>query len=104
MTGWATPYVDLLLGGQTVQFRPRGRSMSGRIEDGDLVTVVPNKAARVGDAVLCEVRGKQWLHLVKQIDETDPLRPRFLIGNNRGVINGWTTLGCVYGVVTKVEP
>ena len=39
--GWASQYVEKLLKGQTVQFRPRGNSMSGKIESGQLVTVVP---------------------------------------------------------------
>jgi hypothetical protein len=37
--GWATPYIDKLKKGETVQFRPRGNSMSGRIESGQLCTV-----------------------------------------------------------------
>jgi len=67
--GWANGYIEALLRGETVQFRPRGNSMSGRIESGQLVTVVPlvNRMPRVDDIVLCKVNGTQYLHLVKAI-------------------------------------
>ena len=32
--GWATAYIDGLQKGETVQFRPRGNSMKGKIESG----------------------------------------------------------------------
>jgi len=53
--GWATPYIDRLKKGETVQFRPRGNSMSGKIESGQLCTVVPVRSEdlKVGDIVLC---------------------------------------------------
>jgi hypothetical protein len=38
---WATHYIAKLLQGETVQFRPRGDSMSGKIDSGQLVTVQP---------------------------------------------------------------
>ena len=37
--GWATKYIEQLSRGEAVQFRPRGNSMSGKIESGQLVTV-----------------------------------------------------------------
>ncbi len=72
--------------GESVQFRPRGHSMKGKIESGQLCTVepVPSTAVEVGDIVLCKVRGCQYLHLVKAKQGE-----RFLIGNNRGRTNGW---------------
>ena len=39
--GWATKYIEQLSRGETVQFRPRGNSMSGKIENGQRVTVAP---------------------------------------------------------------
>ncbi len=71
--------------------------MSGIIESGQLVTVVPHKEYAVGDAVLCRVSGNWYLHLIKAIKDG-----RYQIGNNRGGINGWTA--AVYGKATKVEP
>ncbi len=101
--GWADPYIERLLRGQTVQFRPRGHSMRGRIESGQRVTVVPSpEELRVGDAVLCRVKGRCFLHLVKAIQGHGKAR-RYLIGNNRGGINGWVPRGAIYGVCTGVE-
>jgi hypothetical protein len=76
--GWATHYIEMLRTGKAVSFRPRGSSMKGRIESGQLCTV------SVGDIVLCKVRGTEYLHIVKAISGE-----RFQIGNNRGGINGW---------------
>ena len=101
---WADNYIKRLQAGETVQFRPRGDSMRGRIDSGQLVTLEPLSsfyALSIGDIVLCRVAGHQYLHLVKQ---TDPTEKRVLIGNNRGRINGWTTFDKVYGRCTKVEP
>ncbi len=98
--GWATHYIPRLQAGETVQFRPRGDSMSGRIESGQLCTVVPVDPSnlRVGDIVLCKVRGSQYLHLVKAIRGG-----RFQIGNNRGRINGWISAASIYGKFIRVE-
>ena len=41
--GWATPYIAKLKNGETVSFRPRGHSMKGKIESGQLCTVEPIK-------------------------------------------------------------
>jgi hypothetical protein len=45
--GWATRYIEQLKAGETVQFRPRGNSMAGRISSGQLCTVVPADPAQV---------------------------------------------------------
>ena len=106
MRGWADDYVAKLLDGQTVQFRPRGHSMTGKINNGQLVTVVPIvpllSEIDVGVIVLCKVNHSQYLHLVKNID-TKTTTLRYLIGNNKGGINGWITARGIYGRVTKVE-
>lgn len=98
--GWAAHYIARLQNGDTVSFRPRGNSMSGKIESGQLCTVEPVDPAtiKVGDIVLCKVRGRDYLHLVKAIQG-----PRFQIGNNRGHINGWITAGSVFGRCTRIE-
>ena len=98
--GWATHYIEMLRGGETVSFRPRGHSMSGKIESGQLCTVAPvdPETIRVGDVVLCKVNGRQYLHLVKAVQGQ-----RFQIGNNRGRVNGWITAGSIYGRCVKVE-
>ena len=97
---WATHYIAQPQDGKTVSFRPRGNSMRGKIESGQLCTVEPvdPSAVRVNDIVLCKVNGRQYLHLVKAIDGE-----RFLIGNNRGRTNGWIGAGAIYGRLARVE-
>jgi hypothetical protein len=92
--GWASGYIEKLRAGQTVSFRPRGNSMSGKIESGQLCTVAPVDPAtvEVGDIVLCKVNGREYLHLVKAIQGK-----RFQIGNNRGRINGWVSANSIFG-------
>ncbi len=40
---WATQYIQQLKEGKTIQFRPHGNSMQGRISSGQLVTVEPTE-------------------------------------------------------------
>ena len=98
---WATQYIEKLKNNETVRFRPRGHSMKGRIESGQLCTVAPVKqdALEKGDIVLCQVNGNQYLHLIKAIQGK-----RYQIGNNIGRINGWITFSAIYGKLLKVEP
>jgi len=54
--GWATRYIEQLQRGETVQFRPRGQSMAGKIDSGQLCTVCSVAdcgSLVVGDIVLC---------------------------------------------------
>lgn len=98
---WATNHIGRLREGEIVRFRPRGGSMSGRIESGQLVTVAPiadHVNLEPGDIVLCSVNGNHLLHLIKAISGG-----RFLIGNNRGRINGWTSANNIFGRVTLIS-
>ena len=100
---WADRHVEALLAGRTVRFRPRGHSMRGRIDDGQLVTVEPvTREPEPGEAVLCRVRSTHYVHLIKATRGTGPDK-QFLIGNNRGGINGWIHRSRIYGVVTRVD-
>ncbi len=99
--GWATPYIAKLKNGETVQFRPRGHSMKGKIESGQLCTVEPISdcsSLQKGDIVLCKVNGNEYLHLIKAINGK-----RFQIGNNQGRINGWIGANSIYGKCLAVE-
>lgn len=99
--GWATPYIAQLKEGKTVSFRPRGHSMKGKIESGQLCTVEPvadHSTLTKGDIVLCKVNGNEYLHLIKAIQGA-----RFQIGNNRGRINGWVGANSIFGILTSVE-
>jgi SOS-response transcriptional repressor LexA len=72
--------------------------MTGKVDDGDLVTVQPvtPESLEVGDVVLCKVHGTYYLHLITAKDGQ-----RFQISNNKGHVNGWTKT--IFGKVTKVE-
>lgn len=99
--GWAGGHIARLALGETVQFRPRGHSMTGKVNDGQLCTVAPfhgDHALSVGDIVLCRVKGSQYLHLVKALQGD-----RVQIGNNRGGINGWVTRRQIFGRLVSVE-
>ncbi|HMA35441.1 MAG TPA: S24 family peptidase [Chloroflexia bacterium] len=97
---WATFAIEALGRGEVATVKPRGHSMRGKVDDGDLVTLAPADPAKLaaGDIVLVRVNGHVYLHLIKAID-----RGRFLIGNNRGGVNGWVGPDCIYGVATRVE-
>ena len=99
---WAKRAIAALRAGEIAQCRPHGGSMRGRIESGQLVTLDPRPEPQVDDAVLCRCRGNVYVHLVKAIQGHGDKR-RFLIGNNRGKINGWVGRQAIYGVVTEVR-
>jgi len=74
--------------------------MEGKISSGQLVTVEPIRVTPiVGDIVLCKVKGKHYLHLIKAISSDN----QFQIGNNFGRINGWISSGAIYGKCTDVS-
>ena len=100
LMSWAKSAIDKLRQGETVQIRPRGHSMRGKINSGELVTIEPcdPNALAVGNIVLVTVNGRDYLHLIKAIS-----KDRFLIGNNRGGTNGWVGAGSIHGIATKVE-
>jgi len=90
---------EALKQGQIVQFRPHGNSMVPKIKSGQLVTVEPlqDETLAVGDIVLCRVKGRYYLHLVKAIKDG-----QYQIGNNKGHINGWATIVQIFGKVKDV--
>ncbi len=98
--GWAQFAIEALGRGETVKLRPRGHSMRGKVNDGDIVTIAPcdPNTLRVGDIVLVRVHGTVYLHLIKAVNQG-----RFLIGNNRGGINGWVGANSIYGIAINVE-
>jgi len=97
---WAAHAIEALREGREVQIRPRGHSMRGRVDDGNLVTLAPTRPddVAVDDVVLVRVHGRDYLHLVKAKDGG-----RFLIGNNRGGTNGWVGPSAIHGKAVKVE-
>ena len=97
---WATFAIEKLRDGQQAQIKPRGHSMTGKVNDGDLVTLQPcsPEQLQVDDIVLMQVKGKVYLHLIKAIDQK-----RFLIGNNRGGMNGWVGPHAIYERAIQIE-
>ncbi len=100
--GWAHEAHAALTAGRTVRVRPRGRSMVGRVGDGDLVTLVPCPPGRVavGDVVLGRVRGH--ILVLHQVFDVGPAG--FLIGTATGRVYGWVAAGDVFGRVVEVVP
>ncbi len=98
--GWASEHIKLLQNGETIQIRPRGSSMKGKIESGDLCTILPIEgiALKKGDIVLCKIKGREYLHLISAIQGN-----RYQISNNNNWINGWITIKQIYGKCIKVE-
>lgn len=98
---WASSYIEVLKRDGIVKFRPRGHSMSGKINSGQLVTVKSignNETYDVGDIVLCKVSGRYYLHLISAISGS-----RFQISNNHGHINGWIGIGQIFGKCIAIE-
>lgn len=64
---WAKFAIEKLKQGETVTIRPRGHSMKGKVNDGNLVTVEPCKPEdlSVGDIALVRVKGHDYLHLIR---------------------------------------
>ncbi len=98
---WARHAKEALRRGETVHVRPRGHSMTGKVNDGNRVTLAPcdPTTLEVGDIVLVRAHGTDYLHLIKAKQQM-----RFLIGNNRGGINGWVSSNAIYGKAIAVEP
>jgi len=85
---------ERLLVGETVIFQPKGDSMSGKIESGQEVRLRPLKEneSQEGDIALCKLRKLRMLHLVVAREED-----KYIIGNNRGEINGTIDRGAIFG-------
>jgi hypothetical protein len=99
--GWAAEHIKKLRAGETIKFRPKGNSMAGRIESGQLVTVAPVKdlsEVGVGSIVLCKVYGREFLHLVRAVRHQ-----QWQISNNKGHINGWVGPNGIFGRCINIE-
>jgi hypothetical protein len=98
---WVSDARDALGRGEPATVRPQGGSMRGRIESGQLVTIIPTSFddLRVDDVVFIRWRGNYLLHLVCGLGDE-----QVLIGNALGKVNGWIGAHDVLGKVTAVEP
>ena len=86
-------------GGQITFMQTHGDSPMKDSVPPDWQDKIMHATLKVGDIVLCKVRGCEYLHLVKAIQG-----PRFQIGNNRGRINGWITATTIFGRCIRIEP
>lgn len=96
---WAVELIAGLARGESVVARPRGHSMRGRVADGQRVLIAPiapDRPLAVDDIVLCRVAGRDYLHLIQAIRGPADAR-QYLIGNNRGGINGWIGRASIFG-------
>ncbi len=101
---WAASAIEQLKRGEPAQLRPRGHSMSGRIENGQLVTIEPiaHVELNIGDVVLARVQGKRRaLVVLHQILERDG--ERVLIGAANGRVDGWIETSAIFGRVTQIQ-
>ena len=95
--------IEKLKNKETVSFRPHGNSMTPKIYSGNLVTISPieeTSCIEVGDVVYCKVNGRIFLHLVTAVRSNN----QYQISNNKGHVNGWTTIDKIYGKLIKIEP
>ena len=94
--------LETLLDKGEVSWKPKGNSMAGKISSGEEVFVkkVPLNALRVGDAVYAKVKGSYYLHLLSAINEKEN---KYLISNNKGRDNGWTSGENVFGLCLYTE-
>ncbi len=100
MAGWAARLIERLRSGEPVEFRPRGNSMTPRVRSGDLVRVEPFvRSPKKNDVVLCTVKGRDYLHLVKAVDEGG----RYQIANNHGHVNGWVGRRDIHGLMVPCK-
>lgn len=85
--GWAKWAIKSLSNNEIVTIKPRGNSMLPYIKSGDRVVISPDTGSiKKGDIVLATVKGRDYLHFVKRIDDNG----RYMIANAKGRENGWT--------------
>lgn len=100
---WADEAIETLRQGAYTRIQARGDSMTGKVNDGDMVTLEycePKKLA-VGDVVLVKVKSAVLLHQIMAINAKEG---RFQIGNTRGEVKGWVGGSAIYGRATRIKP
>ncbi len=97
---WAKKAVGALQRGESIEIQPKGNSMSPIVKNGATVLLapVPAKNLKKGDVVLVRVNRRVYLHLIKAIGSY-----KFLIGNNRGGVNGWVAADAIYGKAVRID-
>lgn len=87
-----------LAAGQDHTMRVFGNSMTPIIKSKSKLTFRATNDYQIGDVVFCKVKGRHIdAHKITKIDA----QGRFMISNNKGHENGWTTT--IYGRVIAVN-
>ena len=97
--GWTNDAADALHSGRSIRVQPYGGSMRGRVESGQLVTLVPASEREIvqDDVIFVRWRGNYLLHKVIEVNSDS-----VLIGNNLGKINGAAQLTDGLGIMVEV--
>lgn len=100
MNAKALAIIARLRAGEAVENREGGNSMVPLIYSKQPVTIEPVDTSKLekGDIVYCKVAGRIYTHKVLAVREG-----QVQIGNNKGGVNGWTSLDHVYGIITTIE-
>lgn len=89
-----------LLNGETCKVTGIGNSMLPLLKSRQSVICEPiteETTLKKRDIVLCKVKGHHYLHLIHGIRNDN----EYLIGNNRGRMNGWISRSQIYGKVVE---
>jgi len=90
--------LKLLAEGKEATMKVFGQSMKPIIESGSKLTFKATKNYQIGDVVFCKVKGRYIdAHKITKIGE----QGRYMIANNRGHENGWTSQ--IYGRVVAMN-
>jgi signal peptidase I len=93
--------MELLAKGEEATMKVFGRSMEPIIYTGSKLTFKPFDEYEVDDVVFSKVKGKFIdAHKVTKIRDKGK-KKEYMIGNNHGWENGWTTI--IYGKVINIE-
>ena len=79
-----------------------GQSMKPIIKSGSLLTFKKFKTYNKGDIVFCKV-GSRYVdaHLITKYKSNSTFQRTYMIANNHGKENGWTSI--IYGKVIKIN-
>ena len=103
MNNYYTTIIQKLNNGEIITHKGKGNSMLPLIKSDQLVKIQKVDLSEInsGDIVLCRVKGKIYTHLVTAVRDTEKKR-EFQISNNRGFVNGWTSI--IYGKIVEILP
>ena len=88
--------------GEKASMKVFGNSMLPLIKSGSLLSFKACPEYEIGDIVFCKVKGHYIdAHKIKAKEQLSKNKTAYLISNNKGYENGWTTI--IYGKVVEVN-